>query len=272
MNKQFTILIMCTIPFLCDAMENSSEVINKKVGIFSCQNKRPYQEDRFYHGIVDGGEWYAVYDGHGVKCGDKISHFLKENLHNYFIQTFGSMHERMLEAFKKADDDQCVRSYKNAGSTATVVYIKDTIAHFAHVGDSRALLEACGMVAFATEDHKPSRCDEKQRIEDAGGIISYARINGSLGVSRAIGDHKYDKNVVISEPEYTEVLLVRHNKFLVVASDGLWDVMNNDDVVNVLDRQQAKIQDMNAFAKMLVDLAIERGSTDNITVMVVDLF
>jgi serine/threonine protein phosphatase PrpC len=252
-------------------MENRG-VVNKKVGIFSCQNKRKCQEDRFYHGSVDGGEWYAVYDGHGAdQYGDTISHFLQENLHDYFHQASGSIHERMMQAFKNADDNEYVQYYKKAGSTASVVYIKDTIAYFAHVGDSRALLEACGMVAFATEDHKPLRCDEKERIENAGGVISFGRVDGKLAVSRAIGDHRYDKKVVISEPEYTEIPLTQHHKFLVVASDGLWDTVSNEDVADILDRQQDKIQDMNELAKMLVDLAIERGSTDNITVMVVDL-
>src|SRR5579864_3681458 len=97
--------------FLCDAMENRG-VINKKIGIFSCQNKKKKnQEDRFYHGNVDGGEWYAIYDGHGgktettlhcgkISTGDKIAHFLTETLHDYFSQTSGSisMHERMTQA------------------------------------------------------------------------------------------------------------------------------------------------------------------------------
>src|SRR5579872_2733769 len=120
MNKQCAVLIVCMMPLLCNAMENRG-MVNKKVGIFSCQNKRPHQEDRFYHGNVDGGEWYAVYDGHGaIKYGDKISHFLKENLHGYFCQASGLIGERMAEAFKRADDDQCAQLYTKAGSTASV--------------------------------------------------------------------------------------------------------------------------------------------------------
>jgi serine/threonine protein phosphatase PrpC len=270
-NKQFSVLILCMTTFFCGAMENR-EVVNKKIGVVSCKNKRDYQEDRFYHGVVDGGEWYAVYDGHGIReYGDKVSHFLKETLHDYFCQTSGSMRERMIQAFKNADDNQYVKLYTKIGSTASVVYIKDNIAHFAHVGDSRALLECGGMIAFATEDHKPLRCDEKERIEKAEGVISFCRVDGTLAVSRAIGDHHYDKKIVIPEPEYTQKTLTKQHKFLILASDGLWDVVDNEDVVKVLELKQMEIDDMNVFAKMLVDLAIEKHSTDNITVMVVDL-
>ena len=223
-----------TATVFCGASENCEVMVEKRIGISSYQNKRDYQEDRFYDGTVDGGNLYAVYDGHG---NDKVAHFLAENFHHYFGKTSGPMRERMVEAFKNADNDEFVQLNKKSGSTASVVYIKDNVAHFAHVGDSRALLEKDGCVAFATQDHKPMRHDEKQRIENARGYVYQNRVNGILAVSRAFGDYDVGKNLIISEPEYAEIPLTNNHGFLVVASDGLWDKMNNEEVAAMLQEE-----------------------------------
>lgn len=267
-NKQLALLMVCTATVFCGASENYEMVVEKRIGISSYQNKRDYQEDRFYHGTVDGGNLYAVYDGHG---NDKVAHFLAENFHHYFGKTSGPMRERMVEAFKNADNDEFVQLNKKSGSTASVVYIKDNVAHFAHVGDSRALLEKDGCVAFATQDHKPMRPDEEQRIENAGGCVYQNRVNGCLAVSRAFGDYDVGKNLIISEPEYAEIPLTNNHGFLVVASDGLWDKMSNEEVAAMLQEKRSSIQDMSLLAKMLVLCVVQRGVLDNITVMLIDL-
>ena len=157
MNKQLALLFLCAATPWSYAMENNQLVKEKKVGIFSVKNKRDFQEDFAYHGTVDGGKLCAVYDGHG---GQEVAKFLANNFHDYFRKTSGPVQQRMAEAFKNADNDEFVKLNKKAGSTASVVFIKDNIAHFAHVGDLRAVLENDGAVGFATSDHKPNRADE----------------------------------------------------------------------------------------------------------------
>ena len=112
---------------------------------------------------------------------------------------------------------------------------------------------------------------KKQRIEDAGGCVYQKRVNGCLAVSRAFGDYDVGKNLIISEPEYAEIPLTNNHGFLVVASDGLWNMMNNEEVAALLQEKRSSIQDMSLLAKMLVLCVVQRGVLDNITVMLIDL-
>jgi len=78
-------------------------------------------------------------------------------------------------------------------------------------------------------DHKPNSKDERQRIENAGGVVVWAgtwRVCGVLAVSRAFGDRPL-KRYVIATPDIKEENLKDDDEFLILASDGLWDVMSN---------------------------------------------
>lgn len=265
----------------CYAMELQEVIKPKKIGIFSEKNKRTHQEDFSYHGIVDGGHLYVVCDGHychsvgehgnDERDGSIVSKFVAENFHAYFARTSGSVQKRMNAAFKAIDESEWVKQNGQCGSTAVVVFIKDNKAHVAHVGDSRAVLECGGKVGFFTRDHKPNRLDEYFRIQDAGGMIYRKKVNGFLSISRALGDYNLSKNIIIAEPDYEEIVLEKEDTFLVLASDGLWNFVGNEEAVGILHAKRSQEQDMNVLAKMLGMFAITRNSKDNITVMLVDL-
>ena len=278
MNKIMIFSFLCSTISLFYASEHQS---SKKIGIFSDINKRKFQEDFFYHGIVDGGNLYAVYDGHFChrvgytenddNNGCAIAKFLAEKFSIYFKKASGStIKERMMAAFKNADNDEFVKENKDCGSTAAIVFIKDNVAHCAYVGDSRALLERNGKINFVTQDHIPNKLDESLRIIKAGGVIFERRVNGFLSITRAFGDYILDKKLIIADPDYEEIPLTTEHKFLVLASNGLWNMVSNEEVVGILNAKKS-IQDMNLLAKMLAIFAVHRGSRDNITVMLVDL-
>jgi protein phosphatase 1L len=106
----------------------------------------------------------------------------------------------------------------------------------ANVGDSRAVVCISGeAIAFST-DHKPNRTDERQRIEDAGGVVMWSgtwRVGGVLAVSRAFGDRLL-KKYVVADPEIQEESITKDVEFVVLASDGLWDVVSNQNVVTMV--------------------------------------
>jgi serine/threonine protein phosphatase PrpC len=272
MNTKLFVLFVGVVP-LCYAMEQERSVQFKKIGIYSIDNKRGHEfQDRFYYGTFEGGNLYAVYDGHGNQ---HVAHFLAEKFPFYLSQTSGSMEERMITTFKDIDNDRFVKDHNCAGSTASVVFIKDNIAHFAHVGDSRMLLEVDGKIAFETSDHKPNRPDEHKRIIAANGIVFNNRVNGFLPVSRAFGNYNLldeGKKMIIVEPEYAQVQLTEKNRFLVLATDGLWDVMSSEEVAQKLHDKKEDCHNMCILAKLLAMFADWRKSKDDITVMVVDLF
>ncbi|KAL2894083.1 putative protein phosphatase 2C 11 [Bienertia sinuspersici] len=150
---------------------------------------------------------------------------------------------------------------KDAGSTASTALLVGDRLLVANVGDSRVVACRGGSAVPLSIDHKPDRSDERQRIEDAGGFVIWAgtwRVGGVLAVSRAFGD-KLLKQFVTAEPEIEEQEIDGVD-FIIIASDGLW----NEAVSLVLD-----IKDAEAASRRLTEEAFSRGSSDNITCLVV---
>ena len=80
------------------------------------------------------------------------------------------------------------------GCTAVVVMITPEHIICANAGDSRSILSRSGKVVALSEDHKPENAGERKRIEDAGGFVEENRVNGSLNLSRSLGDFEYKSN------------------------------------------------------------------------------
>ena len=136
----------------------------------------------------------------------------------------------------------------------------------ANVGDSRIVLFRNGNSIRLTYDHKASDILEMQRVEAAGGLIMKSRVNGMLAVTRSLGD-KYFDTLVIGNPFTTSVEITTEDKFLIIACDGLWDVIDDQEACELIQ----DIDDPNEAANALVKYALDNGTTDNITVMVVML-
>lgn len=130
-------------------------------------------------------------------------------------------------------------------------------------------MHSTGKVTALTSDHKPNRPDEKKRVQDLGGSVVFWgvwRVEGILAVSRAIGDRML-KPFVIAEPEVKEHKRTSSDWFLIVASDGVWDTITNEDAAAIA----MKHSDVQDAAKRIMEEAYARGSLDNICAMVIDL-
>ena len=104
----------------------------------------------------------------------------------------------------------------------------------AHVGDARAVLCRGGLATRLTNqsDHKATCVEERARVHKYGGTIVHDRVNGMLAIARAFGDYQLKspflpKDVVSDEPDITVVELAEEDLFVVLACDGLWDVVND---------------------------------------------
>merc|ERR1711862_308548 len=152
----------------------------------------------------------------------------------------------------------------------------------ANVGDSRALLCRDGRAIQLSLDHKPDREDEAERIESAGGFVSFRRVLGRLAVSRAFGDEEYKvqldrsngKLLVIADPEIRVERLTPQDEFLFMACDGLFDVFSSQEAVDFIYKRLAEMppneQDPQKAVEDIVREAIhDRGSRDNVTAMLV---
>lgn len=252
---------------------SGSKTASFNYGYASFKGKRASMEDYFETTISDlDGQmvaFFGVFDGHG---GSRTAEYLKNNLfknlsgHPDFIK---DTKNAIVEAFRQTDADYLSGEnpqQRDAGSTAsTAVMFGDRIL-VANVGDSRVVASRAGSAIPLSIDHKPDRSDERERIEQAGGFIIWAgtwRVGGVLAVSRAFGD-KLLKPYVSAEPEIQEVE-IDGVEFLIIASDGLWNVLSNKDAVGIVQG----LTDAEAACRTLVQESYTRGSSDNITCIVV---
>ncbi|OQR96756.1 protein phosphatase 2C [Achlya hypogyna] len=227
--------------------------------------------DGFMHAPQNG--YFAVFDGHG---GRGVSAFLQDRLHKTLeaeaARKDGASMEELLErAFIMTDMDCCLEdSSENAGSTAALVTIvqegTERVLYAANVGDSRVVLCKSGRASRLSQDHKAEDPDEATRIVQSGGFVIQNRVAGVLAVSRSFGDRSL-KEWVIAKPFVSRTVLDEQVDFVILACDGVWDELDDQEAVNIvlslepLERPQA--------AKYLVESALEQGSCDNISAVVV---
>jgi protein phosphatase PTC1 len=138
------------------------------------------------------------------------------------------------------------------------------VLYTANVGDARAVLCRGGKAVRLTYDHKGSDAQEAKRIMDAGGFVMNNRVNGVLAVTRSLGDAAM-KEFVVGSPYTTETTLSDEDSFLIVACDGLWDVTDDQDAVDLV-REDT---DPQVAAAHLLQHALSNFSTDNTSVMVI---
>lgn len=238
-------------------------------------------------------DFFGVFDGHG---GPRVAEACKERMHEVLLEViaeeeYGEKNiewERVMEGcFGKMDEEVNRGRLREemVGSTAVVAVVGKEELVVANCGDSRAVLSRGGGVVPLSVDHKPDRPDELVRVEAAGGrVINWngPRILGVLATSRSIGD-EYLKPFVISTPEVMVTKRSDLDEFLILASDGLWDVVSNEAACQVVRRcLSGRIKWASSIgagnqnpaaraAAVLVELAISRGSSDNISVVVVEL-
>ncbi|CAI5980417.1 unnamed protein product [Closterium sp. NIES-64] len=155
------------------------------------------------------------------------------------------------------------------GCTACVTLVIGTDMYIANAGDCRAVVRQSGEVKALSRDHVASDPEERSRAEKAGGLVQW-RVNtwrvGAAGieVTRSLGDHDM-KPAVTAEPEVTHHRLTEEDEFLVMASDGLWEKLSNEEVSQyVLDT----VKEPSMSSKRLVTEAVDRGSQDNVTAIV----
>ena len=274
-------------------------------------NIRDYNEDTItVRKIIDPKDKnnyfyiFAIYDGHG---GNGCSIYLKNNLYKNITEcsmiglrnAINLTEQNFLEyegvnQYGELDD--------TSGSCASIVLIKNKKCIIANVGDSRCILFKNKRLFFATKDHKPNSHSEKRRIESAGGSVFQStaivplyqngkmiempwRVNpGRLSVSRTFGDieiklEKFGgkKNVVVSTPDIVEFELNDQYNFLVIACDGVFDVLSNMEILEcikiVLKINKNKKRKINEIcgdcASMIMKSSLVKGSFDNVSCIVV---
>ncbi|XP_067864569.1 protein phosphatase 1E [Heptranchias perlo] len=221
--------------------------------------------------------YFAVFDGHGgVDAAIYASLHLHVNLARQEIFQHDPA-EALCRAFRLTDErfvQKAARENLRCGTTGVVTFMRGNMLHVAWLGDSQVMLVRKGQAVELMKPHKPDREDEKQRIEALGGCVVWFgawRVNGSLSVSRAIGDAEH-KPYICGEADSDSTVLDGTEDYLILACDGFYDTMDPEEAVKVVaDHLKENNGDSSMVAHKLVASARDAGSSDNITVIVVFL-
>lgn len=279
------------------SISSSASAVNLIIGVGRNRGRRPYMEDfdiLFENMKIDDRRYIAVFgvlDGHGgVDCAQYVSEELPSAIVRCLRSNNTSCAEALFNSFLTTDDEYISSNTRgsNAGSTANVaLYDKfSNICYIANTGDTRAVLSRNSLAMNLSFDRKATDPEEIARIVQAGGFVINGRVLGSLAVSRAFGDYQLKTNqnsgCVIVNPEITSFQPRAEDEFMIIATDGLWDVMDSqaavdythealerEKVLNTISHEEMRLQ-LQRIADQLAQKAIvELMSADNVTVMIV---
>ncbi len=271
--------------------KDSSSV--KDYCVFEEQNNstRKYMED--YTKVIDkfaGNKnigLFCIFDGHGGKetssfLVDKLPEVIESNIRKLGTLKDAQLIENALINSFEEVDSMIGKSYwgDETGSTASVIltlkYTSKLVIYSANIGDSRSAYFNISKneIIRLTYDHKATDSSEIQIVKANNGLIYNNRVEGQLAITRAFGDFnlKNNKKLISSVPYIKrleiDITTAIKNSFIVMASDGVWDVLEDDDVFNLC---KINCDDTNIIAEQILYKSLENESTDNISVIVIRL-
>ena len=268
---------------------SADQSVQFKVGTASSIGTRDSMEDEHCIDLDGPIPFIGIYDGHnGAEC----SAYLKENLGKVvlasdctdgaIIDACHAVDASFLSSITlNGEDDASASTY--AGSTANFAIVRSSRElAVANVGDSRSILvRQDGDVIAMSQDHKASDPGIIKQVESSGGWVANGRINGVLGVGRAFGDIEYKTlkeqswkktfhaDVLSCKPDVVSVTLQNSDRFLVLACDGIFDVMTSAEVAQFVQKCLTKEPNLSNVASALVREAFEKNSIDNLSVIIV---
>lgn len=294
-------VVSCKTSFQTTILESSSSnfVPSIRSGSHTDQGYRVSNEDEhiciddlsahlgYLFGCPLRSAFYAVFDGHGGS--NAAAAFLKKNamrlffedanlpqtsdIDDLFLEKLEGSHR---EAFQLADQalarEQNVPIY--CGTTALTALLLGRHLMVANAGDCRAVLCRKGVPIQMSQDHRPCYSPERKRVEELGGYFENEYLNGDLAVTRALGDWSMklpfgSASPLTAEPDVEQIILTEDDEFLIVACDGIWDVMSNEEAVSLVRRELRRHDDPNKCAIKLVNEALRLNTSDNLTAIVV---
>ncbi|KAK6942221.1 PPM-type phosphatase-like domain [Dillenia turbinata] len=224
--------------------------------------------------------FYGVFDGHG---GKGAANFVRDHLPRVIVEDADfplELEKVVTRSFVETDSafaKSCsVESALSSGTTALTAMIFGRSLLVANAGDCRAVLSRGGVAMEMSKDHRPCCIKERRRIESLGGYIDDGYLNGILGVTRALGDWHLEGlkqgemgGPLSAEPELKLVTLTNEDEFLIIGSDGVWDVFTSHNAIDFARRRLRVHNDAKLCCKEVVEEAIKRGASDNLTVVMV---
>ncbi|XP_066922387.1 integrin-linked kinase-associated serine/threonine phosphatase 2C-like [Clytia hemisphaerica] len=233
----------------------------------------------------------GVFDGHG---GNKASLYAKNHLFKNIMERIPKetvknfdreLKISLIQAYKDTDEGFIKEAYKVSpplkdGSTASCILQINHTLYVSNIGDSKAILvrssyEGKRRIIPLTRDHSPTDYEERQRIQNAGGVVRDGRVKGILEVSRAFGDARF-KKYVICTPNILKCTLIKDDAYMILACDGLWKAFNPQEAVDFVDKilESDKGDSTERFqqaSRELCNEAVRKCSGDNVSVIIISI-
>jgi len=273
---------------LLTIFDNFQSIYKLKYGSYAIQGHRDHMEDTTRVVQIKLSHINMCYlvilcDGH---AGDACSKYVSKQLP--ILMEFHLKHISSTTSYENINNiiTKCILRldsiYKQkidfSGTTCVFALFINDHLFIVNIGDSRCIIgNSKNKLKLATKDHKPNEKKELARIHKNGGSITNIdthrvfineEVNG-LAISRVIGDNHYKGyNIVISNPDIYYRKILRSDEIMILASDGLWEVITNSEAIEFVNARINKLG-LSTIAKELVDFAFKKGSMDNITVIIV---
>lgn len=235
----------------------------------------------------------AIYDGHGGRqCVEYMMEYLHDNL-AYEIRQGAGIPSAFVKAFANTDASLLSSGINQSGCTACCCLIlpdgpgNARNIYAAHLGDARAILCRGKQAVRLTSpsDHKATDLEEAERVIKNGGHITNERVNGMLAIARAFGDHQLkrpiqEKDLVSNDPHIKSIALTEQDSFVIVACDGVWDVMHDQEAVNLVLEGYRALSTLpggreilgyawaEVLSRIIVEEALLKGTSDNVSCIV----
>ena len=214
---------------------------------------------------------FCIFDGHG---GVEVSTYLQKNIISYFKELLienSNIENNLINIFRIIDDKFVDPFYNTIGSTACILFFTKENSkkcfYCANIGDTRCVLIKKNFAKRISYDDRATDFNESNRIKNEGGNIFGGRVYGQLMLTRAFGDSGLKKYGVICMPHIYKAEIDTDDKYIVIASDGVWDVIDEDEIYNYsLISKNSK-----DFCDIIVKKSIDKGSMDNISCFVIKL-
>ncbi|GAA5868498.1 hypothetical protein JCM3774_005398 [Rhodotorula dairenensis] len=234
--------------------------------------------------------FFAVYDGHG---GSTVAKFAGDTVHSRLASNEHFKKRDWEASLKRAylETDEDLRANPDfkgdpSGCTAVSTIITPEMNIIcANAGDSRAVMSVGGEAKPLSFDHKPTNQGETSRIVAAGGFVEFGRVNGNLALSRALGDFDFkqsatldpEQQIVTADPDITVHVATPEDEFVVIACDGIWDVLTSQQVIDFVRLAVSEGKSLQTICEEMLDRCLAPDSDwggvgcDNMTMMVVAL-
>ena len=234
--------------------------------------------------------YFSIFDGHS---GNEIALFLSKFLHKILSTQLNNLNinnndiqnynDKIISIIKKtfeiADEEIINNSNysKDVGSTGTIILLykiknenRNDFSRYlicANIGDSKGYILTKNDFIQITKEHKCNDAKEVERIKKNGGIVFSNRVFGTLMLTRSFGDKEMKKYGVISTPDCFCHKIKDEDLYIVIASDGVWDAVSEEEIMQMSGEKYSS----DDFSKKIVKLAIDKGTRDNISCIVIKL-